>query len=40
MRVREPSVILAGKQDSRRQSTACFCENGVDAKTSPRNVRR
>ena len=32
------SVILAGKRDSRRHFTTSFCENGVVAKTSPRNV--
>ena len=32
------SVILAGKQDSRRYFTAIFCENDVVAQTSPQNV--
>ena len=32
------SVILAGKRDSRPHFPTSFCENGVVAKTSPRNV--
>ena len=34
----ETSVILAGKRGSRRRFTTSFCENGVVAKTRPRNV--